>query len=116
VSSHRTNLHFLRIAEHLNSPKTQLTSWPHAVAARYAQAWGDSAISQGVALKKLWLLAYREAQVMAFADAYLAIALCFVVSGLMVPLIRRVAQPGKRVHSASHCGRSSRSRKELSAH
>jgi MFS transporter, DHA2 family, multidrug resistance protein len=102
ILNDRTNLHFLRIAEHLSSPKVQLTSWLYAVAGRYGQAWGDSAISQAVALKKLWLLAYREAQVMAFADAYLAIAVCFVFSAAVVPLMRGVAQPRKPPQSASH--------------
>jgi DHA2 family multidrug resistance protein len=97
----RTNLHFLRIAEHLNSTNTQLANWLHSMAARYAQAWSDSTVGQATALKKLWLLAYREAQVQAFADAYLAIAVCFALSVAMVPLMRRVAQPRKPVHSAS---------------
>jgi MFS transporter, DHA2 family, multidrug resistance protein len=97
----RTNLHFLRIAEHLNSTNMQLTEWLHSMAARYAQAWSDSTIGQAAALKKLWLLAYREAQVQAFADTYLAIAVCFALSVAMVPLMRRVAQPGRPVHSAS---------------
>jgi MFS transporter, DHA2 family, multidrug resistance protein len=37
-------------------------------------------------------VAYREAQVQAFADAYLVIAVCLVVSGMMVPFMRGVAQ------------------------
>jgi MFS transporter, DHA2 family, multidrug resistance protein len=86
----RTNLHFLRIAEHLNAANAQLNSWLHGMAARYAQAWGDSTAGQAAMLKKLWLLAYREAQVQAFADAYLAIALCFALAALMVPLMHAV--------------------------
>jgi DHA2 family multidrug resistance protein len=61
------------------------------MAARYAQAWGDPTAGQAVALKKLWLLAYREAQVQAFADAYLAIALCFALAAMLVPLMRGVS-------------------------
>jgi hypothetical protein len=45
---------------------------------------------QAAALKKLWKAAYREAQVQAFGDACLAIAACFVVSALMVPLMRGI--------------------------
>jgi MFS transporter, DHA2 family, multidrug resistance protein len=60
------------------------------MAVRYAQAWGDPAAGQAAALKKLWLLVYREAQVQAFADAYLAIAVCFALSAVMVPLMRVV--------------------------
>jgi len=54
--------------------------------------WGDSTAGQAAGLKKLWLLTYREAQVQAFADAYLAIALCFAVSVVPVPLMHKVAQ------------------------
>jgi len=86
----RTNLHFLRIAEHLNSANVELNNWLHGMAARYAQAWGDPAAAQVAALKKLWLLAYREAQVQAFADAHLAIALGFMFSAVMVPLMHGV--------------------------
>ena len=91
VTNDRTNLlHFLRIAEHLSASNAELNNWLHGIAARYAQAWGDPAAGQAAALKRLWLLAYREAQVQAFADAYLAIALCFALVALMVPLMREV--------------------------
>jgi hypothetical protein len=48
--------------------------------------------SQAAALKKLWHAAYREAQVQAFADTHLVIAACFVVSAMMVPLMRGITQ------------------------
>ena len=56
----------------------------------YIQAWGDPTIAHIAALKKLWEAAYREAQVQAFADAYLVIAVCFAISAMMVPLMRSV--------------------------
>jgi len=92
VLNNRTNLHFLRIAEHLNSANAEVSNWLRAMAVHYPQAWGDSTAGQAAALKKLWLLTYREAQVQAFADAYLAIALCFAVSVVPVPLMHKVAQ------------------------
>jgi DHA2 family multidrug resistance protein len=49
--------------------------------------------AQAAALKKLWLLAFREAQVQAFADAYLMIAACFALAFFMVPLMQKVAPP-----------------------
>jgi MFS transporter, DHA2 family, multidrug resistance protein len=87
ILNDRTNLHFLRIAERLNSANTELNNWLHVVGARYAQTSGDTA-----ALKKLWLVTYREAEVQAFADAYLVIALCFAVSIAVVPLLRKVTR------------------------
>jgi MFS transporter, DHA2 family, multidrug resistance protein len=90
VVNDRTNLHFLRIAEHLNFANTELAGWLRRITGRYIQAWGDPMIGQAAALKKLWEAAYREAQVQAFADAYLVIAVCFVVSAMMVPFMRGI--------------------------
>ncbi|MDQ2801654.1 MAG: EmrB/QacA family drug resistance transporter, partial [Pseudomonadota bacterium] len=45
------------------------------------------------ALKQLWLLAYREASTLAFADAFRAIMLAFIVATLLVPIMRKVAAP-----------------------
>ncbi len=47
-------------------------------------------IAHTAALKKLWGTTCREAQVQAFADAYLVIAVCFAISAMMVPLMRGV--------------------------
>jgi MFS transporter, DHA2 family, multidrug resistance protein len=91
ILNDRTNLHFLRIAERLNSTNTELNNWLHVVAARYALTSSDT-VAQTAALKRLWLVTYREAQVQAFADAYLVIALCFAVSIAVVPLLRKVTR------------------------
>ena len=45
------------------------------------------------ALKELWSLAYREAQVQTFADAFLVIAAGFAIATLLVPLLRKVGAP-----------------------
>ena len=87
IVNDRTNLHFLRIAEHLNFANTELAGWLGRMTSR---ASGDVTLGQAAALRKLWEAAYREAQVQAFADAYLVIAVCFVVSAMMVPLMRGV--------------------------
>jgi DHA2 family multidrug resistance protein len=74
----------------------------HEITARYTETWGDSVSGQAAALKKIWLLAYREAQVQSFADAYLSIAVCFTLSVMMVPLMRKfVSPPYPRVPSGS---------------
>ena len=97
ILNDRTNLHFLRIAEHLNSANAPMMNMLHGLAARYTQAWGDPLGAQTAALKQLWLLAYREAQVQAFADAYLAIAVCFALSVLMVPLPTQDHAAGRQI-------------------
>ena len=94
ILNDRTNLHFLRIAEHWTSANAQFMNLLQGIAARYTQVSGDSVAGQAAALKKLWLLAYREAQVQAFADAFLAIALCFALCVPMVPLMRKLVSPG----------------------
>ena len=53
------------------------------------------------ALEQLWHLAYREASTLAYADAFRAIMIAFVVATLLVPLMRNVAAP-KGPAQASH--------------
>ena len=60
-----------------------------------------SSDGQAVALKRLWSLAWREAQVQTYADAFLTITLCFAVATVMVPLMRKVA-PAKAPSSNAH--------------
>jgi len=56
--------------------------------------WGGDAVhGQAAALKRLWSLAWREAQTRTYADAFLAMTACFVVATAMVRLMRKVAQP-----------------------
>jgi MFS transporter, DHA2 family, multidrug resistance protein len=45
-------------------------------------------------LKQLWLLAYREASTLVYADAFRAMTVAFILAGLLVPLLRMVAVPG----------------------
>jgi len=96
ICQRRTTFKPLRIAEHLNSANAPMINMLHGLAARYTQAWGDPPGAPTAALKQLWLLAYREAQVQAFADAYLAIAVCFALSVLMVPLLRKITPPAAK--------------------
>jgi MFS transporter, DHA2 family, multidrug resistance protein len=93
ILNDRTNLHFLRIAEHLTAANAQAMELVNGAAVRYAQLWGDAAHAHMAAIKKLWLLAFREAQVETFADAYLIIGVCFAVAFLMVPIMRKVTAP-----------------------
>ena len=62
-------------------------------AAQLREAVTSPGGTTAAALKQLWLLAYREAQVQTFADAYLAIAVCFALAVVMVPLMRKVVRP-----------------------
>jgi DHA2 family multidrug resistance protein len=53
------------------------------------------------ALKQLWQLAYREASTLAYADAFRAIMIAFVVATLLVPLMRNIA-PTATAASQAH--------------
>ena len=75
ILNDRTNLHFLRLAEHLNATNV-------ADAGNVAQSeheicggqWRRLVHGHAVALKQLWSLTWREAQVQTFADAFLSSA------------------------------------------
>jgi DHA2 family multidrug resistance protein len=93
ILNDRTNLHFTRLAEHLNSTNEAMNQW-------LTQAGGNLATlgqtgSEGVtgALQQLWLLTYREAQTQTYSDAFLAIMVCFIIATAMVPLMRKVVPP-----------------------
>jgi MFS transporter, DHA2 family, multidrug resistance protein len=94
ILNDRANLHFLRLAEHLNATNTAMVDLVQRMGAAHAAVWaGDAVHSHVAALKRLWSLTWREAQTQTYADAFLAIGVCFVVATLMVPLMRKVVPP-----------------------
>jgi DHA2 family multidrug resistance protein len=60
---------------------------------RYTVTLGGADAGHLAALKALWQLAYREAATMAYADAFQAIMVAFIVATLFVPLLRKVVPP-----------------------
>ena len=52
-------------------------------------------------MKTLWQLAYREASTLAYADAFRAIMLAFIVATFLVPLLRQVT-PAKTPAADAH--------------
>jgi DHA2 family multidrug resistance protein len=93
IINDRTNMHFLRLAEHLNSGNEAMGQML-AGAGSNLMAWGlDAANAQAGALKQLWTLALREAQTQTFGDVFLCVMACFIVATAMVPLMRKVAPP-----------------------
>jgi DHA2 family multidrug resistance protein len=67
---------------------------------RYAALPTGPDVGHQAALEQLWNLAYREASTLAFADAFRAIMLAFVVATLLVPFLRQVAAPKTPVANA----------------
>jgi DHA2 family multidrug resistance protein len=89
----RTNLHFARLAEQLTPRNEAMDSLLASDAGALAAVAGDAASGAAAALEKLWQLTFREALTLSFADAFLAIMACFVITTALVPLMRRIAPP-----------------------
>ena len=90
----RTNLHFLRLAERLNSTNTAMQQMMNSMTTKFAAANGGDAVHGHLAaVSKLWSMTFREAQVQTFADAFLVIAACCAIATMAVPFFRKVAVP-----------------------
>lgn len=90
IINDRTNLHFDHIAGHMNPTNGPMMRFMAAAQERFA-ALGGLDHGHAAALKQLFRLAYREAQTLAFADAFRAIMVAFIFATLLVPLMRNVA-------------------------
>ncbi|MBV9964232.1 MAG: DHA2 family efflux MFS transporter permease subunit [Alphaproteobacteria bacterium] len=97
----RTNFHFDAIAYHLNPANLPMLRLMTSVQDRYGALPGSLDEGHVAALKQLWRVAYREASTLAYADAFRAIMLAFLVATLLVPLLRQVA-PAKTPATDSH--------------
>jgi MFS transporter, DHA2 family, multidrug resistance protein len=94
ILNDRTNLHFLRLAEHLNgSNSAMLDLLNRAGAKATALSGGDAVLGHAMALRQLWALAMREAQTQTYSDAFLVLMLCLGLATVMVPLMKKVAPP-----------------------
>jgi DHA2 family multidrug resistance protein len=101
ILNDRTNLHFERLAEHLNSGNPAMQRFvEHVGAGETVARGGDALAGQAAALKTLWSLVLREAQTQSFADAFVVLALCFVLATTMVPLMRKLAVQAAPVRDA----------------
>ncbi|CAM5762374.1 MFS transporter [Labrys miyagiensis] len=89
----RTNFHFLSVASNLTPANGAMIRLVDEVADRYRTVPGAAQDGHVAALKQLWQLAYREASTLAYADAFRAIMVAFVIATLLVPLMRNVAAP-----------------------
>lgn len=90
----RTNFHFVAIASNLTPANGAMTRLVDGMAKRYGAFPGSPEAGHVAALKQLWALAYREASTLAYADAFRAVMIAFVVATLLVPLMRNVPPGG----------------------
>ena len=93
ILNDRTNLHFYRLAEHLNASNEAMGGLLDGVARQYLSAGYSAIEAHAAALKQLSLLALREAQTQTFGDTFLVIMACFLGALVLVPLMKKVAPP-----------------------
>ena len=86
----RTNFHFDAIASHLTPANRPMQRLIAGAMQRYQAIPGSPDDGHVAALKQLWHLAYREASTLAYADAFRAIMIAFLMATLLVPLLRQV--------------------------
>jgi DHA2 family multidrug resistance protein len=89
----RTNAHFNDIASRLTPSNHAMQTFVHDVSLRYTATIGAADPGHMAAVKQLWQLAYREASTLAYADAFQAIMVAFVIATAIVPLLRKVTPP-----------------------
>nr|WP_295740109.1 DHA2 family efflux MFS transporter permease subunit [uncultured Acidocella sp.] len=82
VLNDRTNFHFMVLASNLTMARPQIPA--------LLQGFSDQLDGSGRALKLLWKLTYAQAQTMAYADAFCAIAAAFALAVCLAPLLRQV--------------------------
>jgi len=93
ILNDRTNLHFLRLAEHLNGGNEAMNGLLSNTAGNMVALGNDDWTAHTGALHQLWALTYREAQTQSFGDVYLFIMVAFVIAILLGPLMRKVTPP-----------------------
>jgi DHA2 family multidrug resistance protein len=93
ILNSRTNAHFSDIASTLTPANHAMTGLVNTLGERYTATLGSADAGHLAALKQLWQLAYREAATMAYADAFQAIMVAFIIATLFVPLLRKVVPP-----------------------
>ncbi|HEY4416631.1 MAG TPA: DHA2 family efflux MFS transporter permease subunit [Verrucomicrobiae bacterium] len=94
ILNDRTNLHFLRLAEHLNTTNPAMQGMLGQVGTKFAAAnAGDILHGHAIALKYLWNLTYREARVQTFADAFLVIGVGLAIAAGLTVFLKKVVPP-----------------------
>lgn len=89
VLNNRTNLHYSRLADHLNGANLSMTGFVHRSAARLIRQGIAPDLAQVAALKNLSALTLREAKTQAFSDAFFLIMVGFVIAAFLVPFMKK---------------------------
>lgn len=89
VLNDRTNLHFSRSADHLNSASLTLGDFLQGRAQALMTSGLSPDAAHTAALQSLAALTLREARTQAFSDAFWLIMTGFFVAALLVPLLKK---------------------------
>jgi DHA2 family multidrug resistance protein len=98
----RTNLHWLRICEHLQLARSEVGAWLGEVTARLQNLAPDPDLVSHRAISTLAHIARRESVTMAFSDVLRLMSLLFFAALLLVPLIRRPVRPSPAAAMDAH--------------
>lgn len=90
ILNDQTNAHFVTIASNLTPANGAMERLMAGVTQRYGALPGGAGAGHEAAIRQLWHLAYGQASTLAYADAFRAIMVAFVVAALLVPLMRSV--------------------------
>lgn len=93
ILNDRTNLHFLTIASSLTPANRAMNNLLARLTRHDATILGTPASAHVAALEQLRALTFREASTMAYADAFRAVMMAFILATLLVLLMRKVAPP-----------------------
>lgn len=85
VLNDRTNLHYSRLADHLNNANLAMSDFVQRSAANFATQGISPDAAQTAALKNLSALALREARTQAFSDAFYLIMMGFCLPRCWFP-------------------------------
>jgi DHA2 family multidrug resistance protein len=100
ILNNRTNFHFVAIASNLTPANGAMQRAIDAMTQRDGAVLGHPDAGHAAALKQLWILTHREAATLAYADAFRAIMLAFMLATILVPLMRNVTSPVARAAAA----------------
>ena len=89
VINDRTNLHYSRLADHLNNASLSVTEFVQSNISRLVSQGISPDIASSAALKNLSAITLREARTQAFSDAFYLIMLGFLIAALLVPLMKK---------------------------
>lgn len=93
VINNRTNLHYSRLADHLNNANLSVTEFVQGSTRQLLSQGLAPEIADNAALKNLSALALREARTQAFSDAFYLIMIGFLIAALLVPLMKKPQTP-----------------------